>query len=105
MRLGRRSVHISQRKTKIRACPEEGWLSNGRRVLHFKPVFWDRWQQELEVTSGEWLADQDAPLLMRLCQLSRDQCLELWRQKRQEGWQSCEPQWQPPAPLRCPRSS
>ena len=47
-------MHVSQRKTKIPTCPEEGWLSDGRRVLHFKPVIWDRWQQELEVTHGEW---------------------------------------------------
>ncbi|MBV2351248.1 hypothetical protein KUL97_05925 [Synechococcus sp. HK05] len=49
-------MHVSQRKTKIPATPAERWLSDGRRVLHFKPVvLWDRWRQELEVTSGEWL--------------------------------------------------
>ena len=99
------AVHVSQRKTKIPACPAEGWLSDGRRVLHFKPVVWDRWQQELEVTSGEWLADQEAPLLKRRQRLSREQALDLWRQHRSEGWAPCAPQWQPPAPLRCPRSS
>ena len=56
-------VHVSRQKTKVPACPAEGWLSDGRRVLHFKPVIWDRWRQELEVTSGESLADQQAPLL------------------------------------------
>ena len=44
---------ISQRKTKIPACPAEGWLSDGQRVLHFKPVGWDRSQQEHEDTSRQ----------------------------------------------------
>ena len=56
-------MHVSKQETKVPACPAEGWLSDGRRVLHFKPVIWDRWRQELEVTSGESLADQQAPLL------------------------------------------
>jgi hypothetical protein len=84
-------VLISQRKTKIPACPADGWLSDGRRVLHFKPVVWDRWQQELEVTSGEWLADQAAPLLKRRKRLEREQALALWRQKQQADWRPCEP--------------
>ena len=100
LRLGQRFVHVSQRKTKIPTCPEEGWLSDGRRVLHFKPVIWDRWQQELEVTHGEWLADQETPLLKRRQRLSREQAVELWRQRRAEGWASCTPQWQPPQPPR-----
>ena len=25
--------------------PREGWLSDGRQVLHFQPVRWDRWNQ------------------------------------------------------------
>ena len=29
--------------------PKEGWLSDGRQVLHFRPVHWDRWSQRLEV--------------------------------------------------------
>jgi hypothetical protein len=93
-------VHVSKREAKIPATPAEGWLSDGRRVLHFKPVEWDRWQQELEVTSGEWLSDQQAPLLKRRQRLSREQALELWRQRRAEGWAPCAPQWQPPQPSR-----
>jgi len=77
--------HISRQKMKIPACPAEGWLSDGRRMLQFKPVVWDRWQQELEVTSGEWLADQEAPLLKRRQRLSREQALELWSQRRPVG--------------------
>jgi hypothetical protein len=93
-----------QKGQRIPSAPAEGWLSDGRRVLHFKPAIWNQWLQELEITSGEWIPGQAAPLLKRRCQLSREKCLELWRQKRQEGWHPCEPQWQPPAPLRLPRS-
>ena len=30
--------------------PQEGWLSDGRQVLHFQPCRYDRWSQVLEVT-------------------------------------------------------
>jgi hypothetical protein len=70
------AVHVSKQEAKFPACPAEGWLSDGRQVLHFKPVVWDRWQQELEVTHGEWLSDQQAPLLKRRQQLSREKALE-----------------------------
>jgi hypothetical protein len=33
--------------------PREGWISDGRQVLHFRPVRYDRWSQALEVTCGE----------------------------------------------------
>ena len=33
--------------------PQEGWLSDGRQVLHFQPCRYDRWSQALEVTFGE----------------------------------------------------
>ena len=69
-------------------------------MLHFKPVIWRRAQQELEVTSGEWLSDQKAPLLKRRQRLSREKAVELWRQRRAEGWTPCAPQWQPPKPPR-----
>ncbi|WP_411877189.1 DUF1651 domain-containing protein [Vulcanococcus limneticus] len=80
--------------------PREGWLSDGRRVLHFRPTLWDRWTQRLEVTSGEWLPDQSVPLLKNRKELTREQAIALWRQKRQEGWRACAPQWHPPPPPR-----
>ncbi|MEB3323858.1 MAG: hypothetical protein VKM17_00795 [Cyanobacteriota bacterium] len=43
--------------------PQDGWLSDGRQVLHFRPVRWDRWHQPVEVTTGELLPDQSVPLL------------------------------------------
>ena len=81
--------------------PQEGWISDGRHVLHFRPTRWDRWSQRLEVTVGELLPDQPVPLLKKRLELSREQALKLWSEKRKLGWQSTTPQWQPPqAPAR-----
>lgn len=77
--------------------PREGWLSDGRRVLHFRPSRWNRWSQLLEVTSGELLPDQPVPLLKRRLELDREQALRLWQRKRQQGWRVCTPQWSVPA--------
>ena len=77
--------------------PKEAWISDGRQVLHFRPVIWERCRQELEITSGEWLSGQAAPLLKRRERLSREQAIRLWRQKRQAGWKSCAQQWPPPS--------
>ena len=76
--------------------PRETWISDGRQVLHFRPTLWDRWSQRLEITSGELLPDQPVPLLKRRWELTRDEALRLWSEKRKEGWQSTTPQWQPP---------
>ena len=67
--------------------PQEGWNSDGRLVLHFRPTRWDRWCQQLEVTVGELLPDQPVPLLKRRLELSREEALKLWSEKRKEGWQ------------------
>jgi hypothetical protein len=76
--------------------PREAWLSDGRQVLHFRPTVWDRWNQRLEITSGELLSEQPVPLLKRRMELNREEALRLWEEKRQQGWQSCPPQWSPP---------
>jgi hypothetical protein len=89
-----------QRGQRIPSAPAEGWLSDGRQVLHFKPVIWNQWQQELEITSGQVLWDQAVSLLKRRQRLSRERAVELWRQHCSEGWAPCAPQWQPPQPLR-----
>ena len=73
--------------------PREAWISDGRQVLHFRPTLWDRWCQRLEITSGELLPDQSVPLLKRRWELSREEALRLWSEKRQHGWQPCSPQW------------
>jgi len=58
--------------------PQEGWIGDGRHVRHvlLQSTRWDRWCQQLE--------------------LSREQALKLWSEKRQEGWQTTAPQWIPP---------
>ena len=71
-------------------------------MLHFRPTVWDRWSQRLEITSGELLPDQTVPLLKRRWELSREEALRLWSEKRREGWQVCPPQWAL-APERQPR--
>ena len=76
--------------------PKEAWLSDGRQVLHFRPSRWDRWSQQLEVKMGELLPDQPVPLLKRRQELSREEALKLWSEKRKEGWQIAAPLWDPP---------
>ena len=51
-------------------------------MLHFRPSRWDRWSQQLEVTVGELLPDQAVPLLKRRTELSREEALKLWAEKR-----------------------
>jgi hypothetical protein len=43
--------------------PREGWLSDARQVLHFRPRRCDRWSQSLEVAFGEVMAGGEPPLL------------------------------------------
>jgi hypothetical protein len=76
--------------------PREGWLSDGRQVLHFRPGRYDRWSQSPEVTFGEVMPKGEPPLLKRRKELTREQAIKLWSQKRKAGWQVCNPQWQPP---------
>jgi hypothetical protein len=80
--------------------PKEAWLSDGRQVLHFRPTIWDHWNQRLVITSGELLADQPVPLLKKRWELSRQEALQLWAEKRQQGWQPTTAQWQPASPRR-----
>ena len=73
--------------------PKEAWISDGRQVLHFRPTLWDRWSQRLEVTVEELLPDQPVPLLKRRLELTREEALKLWADKRLQGWRTCSPQW------------
>ncbi len=86
-------MHVADRKRRPPLSPKEGWISDGRQVLHFQPRRYDRWEQTLEVTAGELIAGQ-APLLKRRRQLSREEAITLWRRMRQLGWEPCPPQWQ-----------
>jgi hypothetical protein len=78
------------------SAPAQGWLSDGRRVLHFKPSIWNQWQQELGITSGQVLPGEVVPLLQRRARLSREQLVVLWKERCAEGWKRCAPQWRPP---------
>ncbi|MCT0213818.1 MULTISPECIES: DUF1651 domain-containing protein [unclassified Synechococcus] len=73
--------------------PKEGWLRDGRQVLRFRPTSYDRWNQRLEIISGDLLPGEPVPLLKNRRELSRDEALKLWACMRQEGWSLCEPQW------------
>ena len=59
-------MHVGDRKNPP-LSPQEGWLSDGRQVLHFRPRRYDRWSQSLE-------------------ELTREQAIKHWAQKRQQGW-------------------
>ncbi|MFO7629709.1 MAG: DUF1651 domain-containing protein [Prochlorococcaceae cyanobacterium] len=100
-RAGRRrwpeqAMHVGNDSKRPPLSPQEGWISDGRQVLHFRPLRYDRWSQALEVTFGELLPNQPAPLLKRRKELQREAAIELWSKKQKEGWKPCPPQWQPP---------
>jgi hypothetical protein len=92
-------VKVNDRKNPP-LSPKEGWISDGRQVLHFKPLRYNRWGQALEVTLGELMPSGEPPLLKRRRELAREQAIKLWTQKRQQGWRACGPQSIPPQPLR-----
>ena len=92
-------MHVGDKK-RPPLSPKESWISDGRQVLHFKPLRYDRWSQALEVTLGELIPGEATPLLKRRMELTREQAIKLWNQKRQQGWQSCSPKWIPPRPPR-----
>jgi hypothetical protein len=91
-------MHVGDKK-RPPLSPQEGWLSDGLQVLHFRPRRYDRWSQSLEVTLGEVMADGEPPLLEHRREMPREQAIQLWAQKRQQGWHACAPQWSPPQPL------
>ena len=78
--------------------PREGWISDGRQVLHFQPVRYSRFSHALELTSGELMPGQP-PLLKRRKEITREAAIRLWAEMRKAGWQVCTPQWTPPPPL------
>jgi hypothetical protein len=91
-------MHVGDQK-RPPLSPREGRISDGRQVLHFKPLRYARWSQALEVTLGEVMAGGEPPLLKKRRELTREQAIKLWSQKRQAGWTVCPPQWNPPQPL------
>ncbi|MEY2644322.1 MAG: hypothetical protein RLZZ611_971 [Cyanobacteriota bacterium] len=93
-------MNVTDRPGRPPLSPQEGWISDGRQVLHFKPLRYDRWSQALEVTLGELIPGEAAPLLKRRKELTREQAMKLWAQKCRAGWRACPPQWIPPQPPR-----
>ena len=86
-------MHVGDQARRAPLSPQEGWISDGRQVLQFRPLRYDRWSKSLELIVGELLPDQPIPLLKRRKQLSREQAIRLWTEKRAQGWQPCPPQW------------
>jgi hypothetical protein len=67
-------MHVGDRK-RPPLLPKAGWLSDGRQVLPFKPLRYDRWSQSLEVTFGEVMPSGEPPLLKRRGELTREQAI------------------------------
>jgi hypothetical protein len=71
-------MNVTDRPGRPPLSPQEGWLSDGRQVLHFRPRRYDRWSQSLEVTFGEVMAGGEPPLLKKRRELTREQAIKLW---------------------------
>ncbi len=84
---------MSRPSHRVPLTPKEGWLSDGRQVLRLRPTRWERTYQRLEITSGELLPCEPVPLLKNCREISRDEALKLWDDKRKAGWKPCSPQW------------
>jgi len=84
---------MSRPSPRVPLTPKEGWLSDGCQVLRFRPTRWERTYQRLEITSGELLPGEPVPLLKNRREISRDEALKLWGEKRKAGWAPCSPKW------------
>ena len=65
-------MNVTDRSGRPPLSPQEGWISDGRQVLHFQPRRYDRWSQSLEVTLGELIPGEATPLLKRRKELTRE---------------------------------
>jgi hypothetical protein len=43
---------MSRPSPRVPLTPKEGWLSDGRQVLRFRPTRWERQVQRLEITTA-----------------------------------------------------
>jgi hypothetical protein len=75
-------VHPSARDQRPPLSPQDGWLSKGRQVLHFRPVRYERFSQSLELNNrslekvaGEWHLINSAHNILRLFRHRRSQQL------------------------------
>lgn len=94
-------MHPSAREQRPPLSPQDGWLWNGRQVMHFRPVRYSRFSQALELTNGELIPGQ-VPLLKCRREITREEAIKLWAEKRKAGWQVCMPQWTPPPEVKPP---
>ena len=53
-------MNVMQRARRPQLSPKDGWISDGRQVLHFKPLRYDRWSQALEPGAGGDAGGADA---------------------------------------------
>ena len=56
-------MNVVDRPGRPPLSPQEGWISDGRLVLHFRSLRYDRWSQSLELTLGELMPAGAPPLL------------------------------------------
>jgi hypothetical protein len=84
---------MSERSPRVPLTPKDGWLSDGRQVMRFRPTRWECLVYFLEMTSGELLPDQEIPLVKSRQELSRAEALKLWEENRKAGRAPCSPQW------------
>ena len=66
--------------------PCEAWISEGRQVLHVRARRHNRWSQNLGVTFGDVVPGDEPPLLRKRRELTWEQPIKLWAEKRQQGW-------------------
>ncbi|MCP9773770.1 hypothetical protein KBY66_14315 [Synechococcus sp. Tobar12-5m-g] len=52
---------MSRPSPRVPLTSKEGWLSDGRQVLRFRPTRWERTYQRLEITSGALPGDELIP--------------------------------------------
>ena len=55
--------------------------------------FTNQYSQRLEIISGELLPGEPIPLLKHRRELSRKEAVQLWGERRKQGWRPCPPQW------------
>ena len=68
-------MHVRDRK-RPPLSSREGWLSDGRQVLHFNPVRYSPYSQALELTAGELIPGQ-VPLLRYRKEIRREEAIKL----------------------------
>ena len=56
-------MNVVDRPGRPPLSPQEGWISDGRQVLHFRPLRYNRLSQSLELTLGEVMPAGEPPLL------------------------------------------